>query len=322
MKRVLLTCLIAAALYGCEKRAYLPVTETIFEPGKIKGELDTKELQEISGLAASIINPGLLWAHNDGGDKARIFLIDTTAHQKVVIWLGGDATHRDWEDMAIGPGPEEGKNYIYVGDIGDNDAKHKHKFIYRLEEPKIDPATTSDTTILRVERIKFELPDGARDSECIMIDPVTRDIYLLSKREPKVNLYRLPYPQSTTETITAERVLEKMEFNQYEEKQVSKNGKETLINGYHSSYYNQIVSGEISGDGSEVLIKTYSSVYYWKRPNAENIGDLLKTMPTLLPYTAEPQGEAIAFDVNGKGYYTLSEERGKTPQRLIFYKRK
>ena len=26
---------------------------------------------------------------------------------------------RDWEDMALGPGPKQGQDYLYVGDIGD-----------------------------------------------------------------------------------------------------------------------------------------------------------------------------------------------------------
>jgi hypothetical protein len=40
-----------------------------------------------------------------------------------------------------------------------------------------------------------------------------------------------------------------------------------------------------------------------------------------LPYSPEPQGEAIAFDAQGGGYYTISEERGKSPQQLFYYKR-
>jgi len=308
-------------LSGCQKEKQLPVDESFFEAGIVQGELDTKEMKEASGLAESSNNPDLLWAHNDGGDKARIFLIDKEAHYKATVWFAG-TTHRDWEDMAVGPGPGEGKNYIYVGDIGDNDSKHKYKYIYRVEEPVVDWNRSPDTTLASIDCIKFELPDGPRDAEAMMLDPLTRDIYLISKREQKVNLYRLPYPQSTTETITAELVLPKLEFNQFEKKSVSKNENETLINGYHSAYYNQIVSCDMSKDGNEVLIKSYSSVYYWKRKKGESIVKLLKRTPTLLPYAPEPQGEAIAFDLEGKGYYTLSEERDKTLQRLFFYKRK
>jgi hypothetical protein len=314
--------------WGCEKKGQLTgnedvlvVNETLFEQGVPLGELGSKELSEASGLAASANNPNLLWAHNDGGDQARLFLIDSQAHWKATVWFDS-VENRDWEAMAVGPGPVTGKNYVYAGDIGDNKAQHKFKFIYRVEEPVVNWQRKSDTTITRIDRLKFQYPDGPRDAESLMVDPLTRDIYIISKREEKVNLYRLPYPQSTTENITAELTLAKLEFNQHEEKVYSQHGDEKLTNGYHSDYYNQIVSANISKDGSELLIKSYSSVYYWKRNQGESIADMIKRMPTRLPYIPEPQGEAITFAVNGKGYFTLNEKLGKNPQRLFFYKRK
>src|SRR5688572_6760057 len=178
---------------GCERKgggkAQLAVDESFFEPGVIQGELENNVLKEASGLAGSTGNPDLLWVHNDGGDEARIFLIDEHAHIKATIRFDS-IKNRDWEDITVGPGPAEGKNYVYVGDIGDNKADHKYKFIYRTEEPVADWSKTPDTTLAKVDIIKFQLPDQLRDSESMMIDPLTRDIYILSKREEKVNLYR------------------------------------------------------------------------------------------------------------------------------------
>jgi hypothetical protein len=313
---------------GCEMKSQssgneslLAVDESIFEKGVSQGKLDSKELSEASGLASSVNNPNMLWTHNDGGDKARIFLIDKQAHLKAIVWF--DKTeNRDWEAMAVGPGPVAGKTYVYVGDIGDNKAKYDFKFIYRVEEPTIDWAKNADTTLTNIDRIKFQYSDGSRDAESLMIDPLTRDIYVISKREEKVNLYRLPYPQSTTEKITAELTVAQLEFNQYEEKVYSQQGNEKLTNGYHSDFYNQIVSASISKDGSEMLIKSYSSVYYWKRNQGETVADMIKRMPIRLPYIPEPQGEAITFDVNGEGYFTVNEEFSKNPQKLFFYRRK
>jgi hypothetical protein len=321
MQKAIFVWSIVLILAGCDEKNQLTVTENIFESGVVTGKVETKELQETSGLVGSSNNPGLLWAHNDGGDKSRIFLIDSGAVIKATVWLA-DVKHRDWEDIAIGPGPEEGKNYVFVGDIGDNESEHKFKFIYRIEEPSIDPSKTSDTTITKIDCIKIQLPDGSRDSEAMLVDPLTRDIYIFSKREVKVNLYKIAYPQSTTEVNKAELVLPKLEFNQYEAQSFKKDGEETLINGYHSTFYNQVVGSDISPDGTEILIKSYSSVYYWKRGKNESLPDALKKTPMMLPYAPEPQGEAIAFDRTGKGYYTLSEERGKLPQRMLFYKRK
>lgn len=321
--RIFLSGLIAFCLVACQKREErsVVINEQLFENGRVSGELKTSELEESSGLTESFQNRGLLWVLNDGGDQGRIYLIDTTAQIKARVLLEG-IKNRDWEDMASGPGPEEGKKYIYVGDIGDNDAKHKFKFIYRIEEPVVDLLNSSDTTVTKVDCIKFQLPDGSRDAESMMIDPLTRDIYIISKREQKVNLYRLPYPQSTSEVITAELALKKLEFNQYQGKIISNDGGQTLINGYHSAYYNQVVSCDISGDGREMLIKSYSAIYYWSRQENESIVDMIQRVPTLLPYTPEPQGEAITFNERKSGYYTLNESLGKQPQQLLFYRRK
>lgn len=44
---------------------------------------------------------------------------------------------------------------------------------------------------------------------------------------------------------------------------------------------------------------------------------VLQTIGKALPYVIEPQGEAIAFTVDGKGYYTISE--GKNPKLYHYY---
>jgi hypothetical protein len=291
MARFFCICL-CIVLIACGRSS--EIQKDLFEQGVIAGVLDSKKIDEASGLAASHTYPGMLWTHNDSGDKARIFLIDSIGRYQATVLLKG-FTNRDWEDIAVGPGPERDKTYVYVGEIGDNLAKYEYKYIYRLQEPEL---TTKDTTveIEQIDSIKFKLPDGIRDCEALMIDPDTRDLYIFSKRESAVNLYRLPYPQSTIEIMVAEKVLEALPF--------------TLI-----------VAADWSPDGKEILIKNYEQVYYWRRENNESITELLKTPPVLLPYHQEPQGESIAFDYYGKGYYTLSEKAKGVKPALMFYKR-
>lgn len=321
MRIVARACLMISLFLGCQKKVPVAIHDEFFELGVSQGTLDNPELVEVSGLVESIKNPGYLWVHNDSGDKPRLLLIDKQGKHKATIWLA-NATNRDWEDIAIGPGPEEGKSYVYIGDIGDNDHKYEYKHIYRIEEPVIDLNTTTDTTLTQVDRIEFKLPDGPQDTELLMIDPGTRDLYTVSKRKKKINLYRLPYPQSTTAPMTAEVALADRDFLKVEGKSISQQGEETLINGYNAQYYYQIVAGDISPDGQEVLIKSYSAVYYWKKSAQESLIELLRKDPILLPYEAEPQGEAIGFDAEGKGYFTISEKRGMASPQVIFYKRK
>lgn len=270
-----------------------PTSES-FLPGVSKGILDNGEIKEASGIASSKENPHMFWTHNDSGNKPELFLIDANAKCKTTVFLSG-IKNRDWEDIAVGPGPMKDRSYIYVGDIGDNSAQHEIKFIYRFIEPKLY-CTTKQISISEFDTIKFSLPDGIRDTESLMIDPLTKNIYIISKREPKeVHVYKLPFPQSTTEVITAALVLK--------------------------IPYTFIVAGDISADGSEVLIKSYSNIYYWKKKQDESIEELLKTPASILPYETEAQGEAITFDRVNEGYYTLSEEANMKKPHLMFYKR-
>lgn len=283
--------IICIVVIGCQQPDKASLFEATVSTEIIKDDI----IREASGLVASVKNPGMLWTHNDSGNTADIFLIDSTGDIKCTVHLSG-IKNRDWEDITIGTGPEENKVYLYIGEIGDNNAAFEYKFLYRIEEPVI-AISVSDTTLTKVDTIKFKLSDGARDTEALMIDPTSKDFYIFSKREQRVNLYKLTSPLSTTETMTAERVLEKLPFS-------------------------LIVAADISEDGTEILVKNYDTVFYWKRVPGESIEETIKRTPETLPYSPEPQGESIAFSREGDGYYTISEQNKKMPQHLYFYKRR
>ena len=75
-----------------------------FLPAVQAGVIRSELMREISGIVASRQNPGVLWVHNDSGDRPRIYAIDTKGDLLGICNVGG-ATERDWEDIAIGPGP-------------------------------------------------------------------------------------------------------------------------------------------------------------------------------------------------------------------------
>lgn len=259
------------------------------------GLISNDLLNEASGLAASRRNPNILWTHNDSGDENRVFAIDAKGHHFGTFLIEGTKA-RDWEDIAVGPGPVEGQQYLYIGDIGDNLSQFDIKYIYRVAEPEVlrnQPPV--EATLSEVETIAFQFPDGKRDAETLMVDPLTKDIYIVSKRESKVRVYRAPYPQSTTETITLEYVA--------------------------SLNLNNVVGGDISPSGNEVVIKTYSAIYYWRKLPDEKWVKMFEKDPVSVPYVPEPQGEAVCWRADGLGYYTISEEPGGIPSHLYFYPR-
>lgn len=263
----------------------------LFTDGKSLGEVSNR-LEEASGLVESIANPMHLWTLNDSGNPAEVFLIDQKAQIKLVCKLN-DINNRDFEDIAIGAGPINGKNYVYVADIGDNLQQYKTKLIYRFEEPTL--ADKNEVIITNYDTLRIALPDGIRDSETIMIDPQSNDLYLVSKREDSVRVYKIRYPFSK-DLMTADKV--------------------AVIP------FTKIVAGSITPDGKEVLIKDYEKIYYWKNNQGLPLPQLLITKPIEVAYEQEPQGEAICWSRDGSGYYTLSETAESILGKLIFHKRK
>lgn len=275
--------------------ARMPAQTVPFGERRDLGLIEYAKISEASGMAASRKNKGVLWAHNDSGDKQRLYAFDTAGKHVGVFGVPG-ANARDWEDMALGPGPEEARDYLYIGDIGDNAAQHEVKYIYRVPEPQIALALAPvELTLTEVETIAFQYPDGNRDAETLLLDPRTKDLYVISKREANARVYRAAYPQSITETITLEHVA-------------------TLPFG-------GAVAGDVAPDGGEILVKTYDAIYYWKRQPEQNLAQALSQAPARVPYVIEPQGEAVCWHPEGKGYYTLSEEFHRIPARLYFYPR-
>jgi hypothetical protein len=254
----------------------------------ITGRLQDKQMDEISGIAASTFGNDIWYVHNDSGDTSRIFAITPKGNIKRVIYFKGDPKEilgvRDCEDIAVGVGPVKGKSYIYMADIGDNGSERKYITVYRIEEKK----SWKDSIIhAKAVPIHFKYPDGPRDAESLMIDPIENLIYIVSKRTDSVNVYTSPLNFKANDTVMLTRRC-KLYFE-----------------GFRP--FKWITAGDISRDGQQILLKSYEKVYYWKRSNNEPIWQTMLKKPKELPYKFEKQGEAVGFTLDGKGYYTTSE---------------
>ena len=266
-------------------------TNAVFEPSPSSYTIDPGKIDEVSGIAESRINPGYIWAEQDGGAPAELALIDKKGNFVKKIFIK-NADNRDWEDLTIGSGPEKDKSYIYIAEIGDNGSRHTVSYFYRFAEPEM----TSDT-VINWERISFVYVDGPRDAEAFLVDNTNLDIYIITKKENKSRIYKLTYPQSIQQINTASLVGELP--------------------------FKGAVSAAISADGTEIIIKTYKELYYWTKLQGENIASALTRQPINLGYKKEKQGEAICFANDGSAFFTLSEKPMFTSSvSLQCYKRK
>ncbi|MCU1396795.1 MAG: hypothetical protein JWM34_5223 [Ilumatobacteraceae bacterium] len=266
-------------------------------PGVDAGAVGDPELIELSGLAASHDHPGVLWAHNDSGDTARLFAMSDAGAPLGRFDVAG-ATAVDWEDIAVGRGPDAGASYIYVGDIGDNAASRDHVTVYRIPEPADAPSGV-DGTLASAVAIDLVYPGGPSDAESLFIDPQTGDLFIVTKAlsGASVVLRAAAADLTAASTVT---------MTQVAAIQIADTG------AYDSSAALALPStmataADISPDGSTILLRTYQQVLAFDRAPGQSVGEAMSGTPCEAMQVAEPQGEAIAFSASGDAYFTSGE---------------
>jgi len=147
-----------------------PTTEGYGEPEAVCTLKDDR-IAEASGIAASRRTPGLYYVHNDSGDRPRVFLVDRTGRTRLTVRLK-NASHVDWEDIALAPSDKGGKFDVCVADIGDNRARREELAIYRF--PEVD-AAAADGAALAVQTVAYRIAyaDGPVDAEAFVVHPQT-----------------------------------------------------------------------------------------------------------------------------------------------------
>lgn len=255
------------------------------------GSISSTELVELSGLAASRVHDGLLYAHNDSGDAARVFFMSEDGTVLGNVALTG-ASRRDYEDIAVGPGPD-GASWVYVGDHGDNSARNGRGtprtsvFVHRFPEAVVDPtASAIDTT---PETFELTYPDRPHDCESLAVDPDTGDLYLLTKEDTGPStlfVLRAPLASGVLEMVTT-----------------------IEIGGPLAPGSRNATAMDISATGTGLLVRTYNRIHLFVRGDGETWTDALGRPSITVPAQTEPQGEAIAWRPDGRGYFTSSEGR-------------
>ncbi len=269
------------------------------------GVIATPEIGEASGLAASRRNPGAWWIHNDSGDAPRLFAIDAEGALLATVELDG-AVARDWESIAVGPPVEGlpgegGTATIYLGDTGDNAVIRDPSGgrgsirIYRFAEPAVDPAASEQRLRASVDTLVFEFPDGPRDVEALMVDPIEGDLVVVTKdwqRSGVAEVYRAPADAAAGSTTPLERV-----------------ASVPLEPG------TLVTAADTSPDGSVVALRSYGAVNLYERPEGQPLWAAFESVPCEGPVPSEIQGEALGFDLDGGSYLTVSEVTGQTLHR-------
>ena len=253
------------------------------------GTQKKKTMKEISGMACSRQTPGYIWEHGDENldSDRRILAIQPDGTQQMEVKVSTSSTRDDWEDIATGI--YGGKNYIFIGAIGDNDLQFKDKYyIYYFEEPTI----TSGSTTITASEIVFGYPDNkAHNTETLMYDNVEQMFYIATKVEGVCSLYKLPFKTNYSGMQTLTKVCD-------------------LGNG---SVFNLCTGGDITPDGNWMAIKNKEYILLWERQGSESLSETAKRRPVqIAAYQAEAQGESLAWD-DYTTFYTTSDQKNDVP---------
>jgi hypothetical protein len=277
------------------------------QPARV-ATLEEKAVRESSGLAASRRNPGLFWTHNDSGDGPNLYAFDREGRRRGVWGVRG-ARAIDWEDMAAGPGPQPGRPYLYVGDIGDNDRRRAETVVYRVAEPEVTPADAqSDAREPRetepAEAIRLRYPDGPHDAETLLVHPSSGDIYVVTKEVGRpAGVYKLAAARAAAPSAvnTLERV------------------GEVMLPGLFGGF---LTGGDISPDGRRVVLCDYVGVYELSLSGegggAGAFDGVWTKTPLWIDFGERRQGEAVAYGADGESVFATSE---KKPVPLIEVRR-
>jgi hypothetical protein len=217
---------------------------------------------ESSGL---VVDDGLFVTTNDSGDRGRVFTVDDTGRTVGVTSWSDDPT--DVEALApAGPGE------VWVGDIGDNAGARSSVSVTKV------PVGAGDRTV-DVPSYDLVYPDGARDAEALLVNPVTGRLYIASKIVFGGTLYEAPAELDPD----ADNLLRAVGD----------------VGGI-------VTDGGFFPDGRHVVLRDYSNATVYTFPGLAPVGDL--DLP------GQRQGEGLAVD--GDQLYVSTEGLRTTVHRV------
>ncbi len=255
------------------------------------GDLESKDIDESSGLAVSQCQENVLWTHNDSGGGPYLYAIDGTGRH-LGTWRVEGAKNIDWEDLAMQKTPAD-ECVIFIGDFGNNDGVSRKPVVYRVVEPMIDGNSSRSTkkdplTTARTEALAFEYPDGYHDAEALLVHPATGDIYVVTKTlSDPATVYKLRPKFGSTSVQTAEKIASVK---------------------LPSVPQGSVTGGDISADGKRLVLVDYGAAYEFTLPPLSlNFDEIWNREPIRFEIGKREQGETVAYAGDGEAIVATSE---------------
>lgn len=250
-------------------------------------ELADKQVNESSGLALSARDPQVFWTVNDSGGEACVFAFDQSgkARGKVAV---KDAFNFDWEDLGSGPG-SDGAPALYVADIGDNLLKRPVVQIYEIPEPEFEAKESAPAKVWA-----GIYPDGSHNAECLLVDPVSGALTILTKSEDGGS-FLYAFPEKWQEVPMVLKRVGEVQFPAF-----GRPGKRPIDDC--------MATGScISADRKRVVVSTYCHLLEWEIRDGEPLSEAMAREAARILPPLTPQMEAICYDSDHATLWFTSE---------------
>ncbi|XP_067664876.1 uncharacterized protein [Haliotis asinina] len=255
-----------------------------FNFGKVVGQIDSPNFDDVTGIAFSKDHPDFIYAINSGtagGPLINVFQASNGYHISVIVL--NLVTNTDWQDIAVGPRTSGGHNYIYVLDGG---------------EVNGSPARTI---------ITLPEPDDIRDTQ--LIDVSADDIFV----------YNMSVGVSHALAVTSSgRIFITDYQDTYEEPvtmyQLVNIDNQTLLPVEIGSFpHRSSQSGpeglDVASDDSFFLVKNSDGVLLFPVKDNDYSSAIANVNISRLPYVPENNGYSVAIAPDCNSYYTLSNDQ-------------
>jgi hypothetical protein len=224
-----------------------------------------RKLVENSIAVTSASQPGVIFGLNDSGHEPLLFAFDSLGRARG-LWDVAGARNRDWEAAALGPcgAAGSGGSCLYIGDVGDNDARKTSQSVYRVREPTVPPLDVGPSDAIarltNVSRVDFRYSDEPHDVEAMYVARdgsillITKRRLLDEQRRPRPALiFRIPATAWDSSGMVIASLVDSL----------------PLVPG--SAEGRQVTDASLSMDGKLLAVRTYSEAFVYAVDSASGL---------------------------------------------------
>ena len=262
----------------------------------LQGQIESRDINELSGIAPVLGLRDKYWAINDSGNRPQLFAVNGIGKHFGSVDI--PVPNRDWEDLATFE--IDGEKWVGIAETGDNLRRLAVSSIYFFKQPDIKDLPKR--LALRYQ-LDFSYEDGPQNVESVSVSAREGKIYLISK-DKTASIYTLSLPDFTNDSVSSTQVAGKA--GQLAE----------LRSTSDDAWWERTFAGSLlltptgldfSTDDRVAVVSNYRHVYLFSRSGDESWAVALSRSPKILTSHRMEQSESVAFSADAREVIVSSE---------------